>query len=141
MPATFRPPPLYQALFTLPVLLILLLAYDLWRSPRPEGALMLGATVILALLTVPRALGRVELADDRLTLHMPLHKPRSLHLRQLIAYEAAGRMWDTLLLRYHPMDERGRLDIANQEYLTLVPLQDQSVLEAQLQAIVGKSSS
>lgn len=140
MPTTFRPPPLYQVLFTLPVLLVLLLAYDLWRSPRPEGVLMLGATIVLAFVTVPRAFGRVELANDRLTLHMPLHQPRSVHLRQLIAYEAAGRMWHTLLLRYHPMDEQGRLDIANQEYLTLVPLQDQYALEVQLQAIVGKSS-
>ena len=139
MSTTFRPPPLYQALFTLPVLLVALLAYDFLRSPQAEGALMLAGTVVLAFLAVPRALGRVDLADDRLILSIPLHRPRSVHLRQLIDYEATGRMWHTLLLRYHPMDERGRLDIANQEYLTLVPLQDQYILEEQLQAIVGKS--
>jgi hypothetical protein len=139
MSTTFRPPPLYQALFTLPVLLVALLAYDFLRSPQAEGALMLAGTVVLAFLTVPRALGRVDLADDRLILSIPLHRPQSVHLRQLIDYEATGRMWHTLLLRYHPMDERGRLDIANQEYLTLVPLQDQYILEEQLQAIVGKS--
>lgn len=139
MSTTFRPPPLYQALFTLPVLLVVLMAYDFLRSPQAEGALMLAATIVLAFLTVPRALSRVDLVNDLLTLNMPLRRPRSVHLRQLIDYEATGRMWHTLLLRYHPMDEQGRLDIASQEYLTLVPLQDQYILEEQLQEIVGKS--
>lgn len=100
---------------------------------------MLLACGLLAAVTVPRAWAKVLLAGEELSLHVPLRRPRRVQLRQLISFESAGRWWGALLLRYHPMDERGRLDIANQEFLALVPLRDQYVLEQRLQAAVGGS--
>ncbi len=136
-----HPPPLYQALFTLPALLTVALLVDLIRQPTGESAVMVVACAALTLLTVPRGWASVALESDRVTLHMPLRRPVTVHLRQLIAYEVAGRGWHTLLLRYHPMDELGRLDIANQAFLSLVPLRDQFILEEQLAAVTGRARS
>ncbi len=134
-----RPPPAYQFLFTLPVLLSTALLIDLIRRPTAENAIMFMACVALTLITVPRGWASVAITGEHVTLRMPLHRPITVSLRQLVGYEVAGRGWRTLLLRYHPMDDRGRLDIANQQFLSLVPLRDQYVLEEQLQAVVGRA--
>jgi hypothetical protein len=138
-PTRFQPPATYQFLFTLPALLSLAMLIELIRRPSAESAVMVMACVALSLVALPRGWASVELLDDQVTLHMPLRRPVAVHLRQLIDYEVAGRGWRTLLLRYHPMDDQGRLDIANQEFLSLVPLRDQYVLEERLEAVVGRS--
>lgn len=137
----FRPPPTYQFLFTLPALLSLAMLVELIRRPAGESAVMLIACVSLSLVTVPRGWASVTLSDDRVILRMPLRRPAAVHLRQLTGYEIAGRGWRTLLLRYHPVDDLGRLDIANQEFLSLVPLRDQYVLEERLEAVAGRSGA
>lgn len=134
-----RPPPTYQFLFTLPALLSLAIVVDLIWRPAGESAVMAIACVALSLVTVPRGWASVTLDDDRVTLRMPLRRPAVVYLRQLIGYEVAGRGWRTLLLRYHPMDDQGRVDIASQAFLSLVPLRDQYVLEERLEGIAGRA--
>lgn len=136
-----QPPPAYRFLFTLPALLSLALLIDLVRRPAGESAVMFVACVALTLVTVPRGWARVAVTADRVTLQMPLHRPVTVFLRQLIDYEVAGRGWRAVLLRYHPMDDMGRMDIANQQFLSLVPLRDQYVLEERLQAVVSRSKA
>lgn len=134
----FRPRPGFRILYLAPLLLMILFVIDaLWR-PNRESWLILGITAVVAILAVPRALARVTLEDDRLTQSIPLQRPKTIHLRQLISYENTGRRWNALILRYHPMDEQGRLDIANQEFLGLVPLDEQYLLEDRLREVVGK---
>ena len=134
---TFRPRPLYQALYTLPIPLALLILLDLLRTPAVEKWVVLTVIALAAAIAMPRGWARVRLEKDRLTLDMPLHQPRTVYLRQLIAVETSRRRWDTIILRYHPMDEQGRLDIANQEVLALVPLDQQYLLEERLRKVVG----
>lgn len=138
---TFRPRPLFQAFYSAPLVLVVVFVYELLKAPTREAAVMLAAMIGVGLLTLPRAWARVTLAGDRLTLQVPFRRPRTVYLRQLIAVESTGRHWNTLILRYHPMNEQGQLDIASQEFLALVPLDRQSILEERLRAVVGPVDS
>jgi hypothetical protein len=131
----------FKLLYSVPVLLAVLFLYDFWRSSRPDALLFLGICLVLALVTVPRGWAQVVLTEDRLTLQMPLRRLRTVRLRQLAAVERSQRLGHALILFYHPVDERGRLDIANQEILGLVPLDRQDQLESQLRQVVGREAS
>ncbi|MCS6843351.1 MAG: hypothetical protein NZ528_03370 [Caldilineales bacterium] len=124
-PAVLHPPPALQALYSLPLLLALWSLVNLVRRPSlPEG-LFFAVALWLAWTTVPRGWAEVILAEEELTLRMPLRRPRALRRRQVIGGEMVGRFpWRVVLLRYHPMDSQGRVDIANEEFLPLVPLKD-----------------
>ncbi len=137
---TFRPSIIFRALYMAPPVLSIGLLIEAVRSPTSDTWLMLAIVLLVSALSVPRAWARVTLESDHLTLHMPLRRPRTVYLRQLISFERSERRWNTLLLRYHPMNEQGQLDIANQEILGLVPLAGQSALEERLQEVVGLPS-
>ena len=130
----------FKLLYSAPILLAVFLLYDLVRSPQPDTGLFLAVCLALSAITVPRAWARVILDEERLMLSMPLRRARMVQLRQLIAVERSQRLGHTLILSYHPIDERGRLDIANQEILGLVPLDRQDQLESQLRQIVGEEA-
>lgn len=134
---TFRPSPLFQVFYLAPILLAVVFLVAFVRQPTRENGVIVAAIVIVAILAVPRALARVTLEEDVLTLSMPLRQPRALRLRQLISVERSSRVGHALLLRYHPMDDRGRLDIAGEAFLGLVPLEEQYLLEERLRAVVG----
>jgi hypothetical protein len=128
---------MFQVIYLAPILLFLLFLVAFLRQPAPEGGLVLVVLAGLALLTVPRALTRVTVNGEKLVRAVPLRRPRTVYLRQLVAVERSSRLGHALLLRYHPMDEQGRVDIANEEFLGLVPLDDQFALEDRLQVVVG----
>lgn len=126
----------FQFLYLLPVLLLVALLADLVvGGSAPSWPLIAGA-LLLALFTVPRALARAELADNRLILSTPLRAPRSIDLRQLVSYERSGRIGHSLILRYRPADEQGRQDVDNEQFLGLPPLDRQFELEERLDAAV-----
>lgn len=133
----FRPKPIFQVLYTAPLLLLVLALVDLLRRPSPESWVILAIVLWVAWMATPRGWARVTLDAEQLTLHMPLRKPRSLAVRQLIDVETSGRFGQALLLRYHPLDQAGRLDIASEEFLGLAPLDRQYLLEERLRAVVG----
>jgi hypothetical protein len=137
---TFRPSRLLQVFYTAPVLLAVVLLIQQWRAPARDMWIVIAICLALGALAIPRAWTKVTLGRETLTLAMPLRRPRSLHLRQLIAVERSERMGHTLLLRYHPMDDQGRLDIANQEFMGLVPLEDQQILLERLETVTGQRS-
>lgn len=127
----------FQFLYLLPILLAVALAVDLVLNDRSSNWLFVIGALLLALVTVPRALARVELENELLSVSMPLRAPKQVHLRQLVGFERSGRMGRALILRYHPMDEQGRLDIANEDFLGLPPLEQQADLEARLIPVVS----
>lgn len=83
-----------------------------------------------------RALARVDLQGDLLSLTMPLRAPKQVALDQLVGFERSGRMGRSLILRYHPMNEQGMADIASEQFLGLPPLEMQADLEAQLEQFI-----
>ena len=54
----------FKLLYSVPVLLSVLLLYDLLRSPRPDTGLILIICLVLSAITVPRAWARVILDED-----------------------------------------------------------------------------
>lgn len=126
----------FQFLYLLPILLAAALVVDLILDGRSSNWPLIVGALVLAAVTVPRALARVDLQDDLLSLNMPLRAPKQVHLRQVVGLERSGRMGRSLILRYHPMDEQGRIDIASEQFLGLPPLEMQADLEAQLDRVV-----
>lgn len=135
-PLHFQTSRSFQFLYLLPILLAAALTVDLVLNGRASNWPLVIGALLLAAVTVPRALARVDLADELLSLNVPLHAPKQVGLRQLVGYERSGRMGRSLILRYHPMDEQGRLDIASEQFLGLPPLEMQADLEAQLERVV-----
>ena len=88
----FRPSPLFQVLYLAPLLLAAVFTVAFVRQPTRENGVIVAAIVIVAILAVPRALARVTLEEDALTLSMPPRRPRILGLRQLIAVERSSRI-------------------------------------------------
>lgn len=124
-PTILRPPPALTALYSLPTLIVLVGVLSLVKQPTVVDSLFVVVALWVAWTAVPRGWSQVVLEGEQLTLRQPLHRPRTLQRRQVISGEMVGRWpWRVVLLRYHPMDERGRVDIANEEFLPLGPLQD-----------------
>jgi len=136
---TLRTRALFVFLYTAPALLVLFLAYELAVNPNPERGLVLLLTVIVTALALPRAWARVLVAEDGLTLHMPLRRPRALFWRQIIGFETGGRLGNALVLRYHPLNSQGRPDPTTEQFLSLTPLERQDVLIERLEAATGLS--
>lgn len=130
---TFRVKPGFQFFYTLPVLLALAALVDALRAPAPDKWLFLLLLLALAAIATPRGWSRVTLGGDRLTLHAPLRRPRSVDLRRLAAVEVSTRLGGAILLHYRPVDAHGRPDPAEEAVLGLPPLQDQAILEERLQ--------
>lgn len=131
-PTTFRIKPSYQFFYSLPVLLALAQTVDIILAPNRTKGLVLFLILIVALLSVPLAWTKVMLDRDRLIVQTPLRKPRSVELRQLVQFEQSSRRWHSLILRYHPIDEQGRMDRSSEAFLSLPPLEDQLALEERL---------
>ena len=131
-PTTFRIKPSYQFFYSLPVLLALAQTVDIILAPNRTKGLVLFLILIAALLSVPLAWTKVVLDRDRLIVQTPLRKPRSVELRQLVQFEQSSRRWHSLILRYHPIDEQGRMDRSSEAFLSLPPLEDQLALEERL---------
>jgi hypothetical protein len=129
----FRVKPGFQFFYTLPVLLALAIFVDALLAPAADKWMFLLLVLILAAISVPRGWSKVTLTGERLTLHAPLRRPRAFDLSRLTAIEVSPRIGQALVLHYHPDDERGRPDPANETVLGLPPLQDQWMLEASLQ--------
>lgn len=127
----------FQFLYLLPILLAAALAVDLLLNGRTANGAPLILALLLAVYSVPRALARVDLDDQTLSLHRPLKKPQQIARRQLVSFERSGRMGRALILRYHPMDADGRIDSAVEQFLGLPPLEQQYDLEARLQAALS----
>jgi len=137
-PTTFRIKPSYQFFYSLPVLLALAQIVDIILAPSRSKGLVLVLILIVALLTVPLAWTKVRFERDRVTLQAPLRKPRSVELRQLVQLEESSRRWHSLILRYHPIDEQGRMDRSTEAFLSLPPLEDQLALEERLREGAGR---
>ena len=135
-PTTFRIKPSYQFFYSLPVLLALAQIVDIILAPNRTKGLVLFLILIVALLSVPLAWTKVVLDRDRLIVQTPLRKPRSVELRQLVQFEQSSRRWHSLILRYHPIDEQGRMDRNSEAFLSLPPLEDQLALEEWLRRSV-----
>ena len=86
---------------------------------------------------MPLAWTKVVFDRDRLIVQTPLRKPRSVELRQLVQLEESSRRWHSLILRYHPIDEQGRMDRSTEAFLSLPPLEDQLALEEWLRRSVS----
>ena len=138
-PTTFRIKPSYQFFYSLPVLLALAQIVDIILAPNRTKGLVLFLILIVALLSVPLAWTKVVLDRDRLIVQTPLRKPRSVELRQLVQFEQSSRRWHSLILRYHPIDEQGRMDRNSEAFLSLPPLEDQLALEERLRKSVALS--
>ena len=136
-PTTFRIKPSYQFFYSLPVLLALAQIVDIILAPNRTKGLVLVLILIVALLSVPLAWTKVVLDRDRLIVQAPLRKPRSVELRQLVQLEESSRRWHSLILRYHPIDEQGRMDRNTEAFLSLPPLEDQVALEERLRKSVA----
>ncbi len=135
-PFYFRTSRSFQFLYLLPILLAAALIVDLILNGRSSNWPLIVGAFVLAVVTVPRALASVDLQDGLLSLHMPMRASKKVWLRQLVGFERSGRMGRSLILRYHPMDEQGRVDIASEQFLGLPPLEMQADLEAQLERVV-----
>ncbi|MCB0234480.1 MAG: hypothetical protein KDG58_09700 [Anaerolineae bacterium] len=135
-PLRFQTSRSFQFLYLLPILLAAALAVDLVLNGRSSNWPLIGGAIVLALVTVPRALARVDLQGDLLSLTMPLRAPKQVALDQLVGFERSGRMGRSLILRYHPMNEQGMADIASEQFLGLPPLEMQADLEAQLEQFI-----
>ena len=138
-PTTFRIKPSYQFFYSLPVLLALAQVVDIILAPNRTKGLVLFLILIVALLSVPLAWTKVVFDRDRLIVQTPLRKPRSVELRQLVQFEQSSRRWHSLILRYHPIDEQGRMDRSSEAFLSLPPLEDQLALEERLRKSVALS--
>ena len=135
-PLRFQTSRSFQFLYLLPILLAAALAVDLVLNGRSSNWPLIGGAIVLALVTVPRALARVDLQGDLLSLTMPLRAPKQVALDQLVGFERSGRMGRSLILRYHPMNEQGIADITSEQFLGLPPLEMQADLEAQLEQFI-----
>ena len=136
-PTTFRIKPSYQFFYSLPVLLALAQIVDIMIALNRTKGLVLFLILIVALLSVPLAWTKVVLDRDHLIVQTPLRKPRSVELRQLVQLEESSRRWHSLILRYHPIDEQGRMDRSTEAFLSLPPLEDQLALEKWLRRSVS----
>lgn len=126
----------FQFLYLLPLLLAAALIVDLILNGRSSNWPLIVGAFVLAAVTVPRALASVDLQEGLLSLNMPLRAPKQVHLRQLVGFERSGRMGRSLILRYHPLNEQGLVDVASELFLGLPPLEMQADLEAQLERVV-----
>ncbi|MEA3337119.1 MAG: hypothetical protein U9R25_14510 [Chloroflexota bacterium] len=128
----------FRLLYLVPLLLVLLALVTQVKSPAQYGWLLVLLAIVFSVMTVPRALTKVIVDDESLVVNTPLRKSTVIYLRQLVSVERSPRVGHALLLRYHPMDERGRLDIANQEFKGLPPLEQQEQLLDLLKGAVGE---
>jgi hypothetical protein len=135
----FRVKPGFQFFYTLPLLLALAILVDALLAPAADKWLFLLLVLALAAISVPRGWSRVTLEGDRLRLHTPLRRLRTVDLRQLTALELSPRIGQAIVLRYHPDDPRGRPDLASEAVLGLPPLEDQATLEEYLRNYHGTS--
>ncbi len=126
---TFRVKPGFRFFYTLPVLLALAILVDALFAPAADKWLFLLLVLILAGISVPRGWSKVTLEDDRLTLHTPLRRPRTVDLRHLAAVEISPRIGQALVLRYHPVDAQSRPAGDHETILGLPPLENQALLE------------
>ena len=138
---TFRVQPGFQFFYTLPVLLAAAVLVDALLAPAADKWLLLALTLAIAAISLPRGWSKVTLADGRLSLHTPLRRPRVVDLRGLVGLEASPRLGRALVLRYHQVDEHGRPEPAGEAVLGLPPLQDQTMLEARLQAAIDEGAT
>ncbi|MEZ4767793.1 MAG: hypothetical protein R2844_05135 [Caldilineales bacterium] len=136
-PLRFQTSRTFQFLYLLPILLAGALLVDLVVGGGASSWPLIIGALLLALFTVPRALARVDLEDGVLSLRMPLRKPQQVALRQLVSYERSGRIGRALILRYHPVDDAGRVNTADEMFLGLPPLEQQMDLEERLEAVVN----
>ncbi|MFZ2362778.1 MAG: hypothetical protein WA040_25795 [Anaerolineae bacterium] len=134
---TFRVKPGFQFFYTLPLLLALAILVDALSAPAPDKWLFLLLVLALAAISVPRGWSRVTLTDDRLTLHTPLRRPRTVDLRRLLAVETSARVGAALLLRYRADDQQDRPDSASEAALGLPPLENQATLAEHLRNYYG----
>ncbi len=136
--AKFRVQPGFQFFYTLPVLLAAAVLVDALLAPAADKWLLLLLTLVIAAISVPRGWSKVAVKDGRLALYSPLRRPRTVDLRGLVGLEISPRLGRALVLRYCPVDEQGRPDLASEAVLGLPPLQDQTVLEERLQAAIDE---
>lgn len=137
-PVRFQTSRGFQFFYLLPLLLAAAALTDALINRRPANWPIVVGALLLAVITVPRALARVELDGDLLRLYQPLRAPKQVALRQLCGVERSRRMGHTLLLRYYPLNQRGQIDLAEECFLGLPPLEQQVDLETHLFAAVGE---
>lgn len=136
---TFHVKPGFQFFYTLPVLLALAILVDALSAPAREKWPFLLLVLGLAAISVPRGWSTVTLEDDRLTLHTPLRRPRTVDLRQLLAVETSPRAGAALVLRYQSESPPGQPDDTGEAVLGLPPLQNQAALVERLRNTYGPS--
>lgn len=134
-PASFTTSRSFQFFYLLPVLLAGALVVDRFVNGRSGSWPWILGALLLAGVTVPRALARVEVDGERLTLFRPLHAPQQLPLRRLVSMERSSRIGHALILRYRPAEEAAPEE-AGDDFLGLPPLAGQADLEALLQAFI-----
>jgi hypothetical protein len=137
----FRVQPGFQFFYTVPVLLAVAVLVDALLAPAADKWLLLLLVLAIAAMSAPRGWSTVTLNDNRLALHTPLRRPRALDLHSLTGMEASPRLGRALVLRYFPVDAHGQPDPAGEAVLGLPPLQDQTLLEERLQAVIDQRSA
>lgn len=128
----YRPTPRYLFFALVSLIMVGLFGWDLARRVEVGTAVFLVISLGLMLWNVRAALTRVALLPDRLTLTMPISRPREIEFRQLMSVTEEGRMGRALLVAYHPHAGNGLLDLDDVETAALPMLQDQDALFAVL---------
>lgn len=145
----YRAHSIYYLLTAAMLALLLLLGWELWRTPTP-GALLFVAITLGAGLWFASAFGtRIHLSPTAITLERaigdklpsPLNRvlpysTQTVAYRQLIHAEESGRFLSVLTLLYYPIQPDGLLDFDHVASITLPMVTNQEQLLAHLEAVV-----
>lgn len=134
----FHPPLFFRATALFLLVASVYLAGEARRTGDTFVVLFFVVVLVSAVAMSLGSLAQATWEDDVLSYRLPLRPLRRLHRKQIIDVEVVGRRTRALLIRYHPLDERGRIDSGQEAFLNMTPLQDQMILR---DLILGESGS
>lgn len=133
-PVTFRAHRRYWLLAGAGYGVATLFARELLRAgSAPELVFFFIAALWIALWYTRSALTTIGLSGQRLTFSPPLYGARTVDFRQLISVSQDGRLFDVLVVIYHPLQENGLLDLDGVRSLNFPAVAGQDVLYSFLQ--------
>lgn len=128
-PTTFHPHRRYLLLAGASFGVAALFAWELIRSGvSAEIVLFLVALVLTGLSYTRSALTSVHLTAQQITIAPPMFGRSSIEYRQLVSVSQDGRLFDVIVLIYHPLREDGLLDLDAVRSCNLPAVVDQDVL-------------
>lgn len=108
---TFRARPLYWWLAGAGCGAALLFAWEMARGePAPELVFFCAATLLIGLWYARAAATVVRVGKQGLTVAPPLLGTRAVEFRQLAGISQEGRLFDVIVVLYHPVQANGLLD-------------------------------